>query len=88
MAKYPPVKPDMKLLSPRDMRDLRVEGGLTPAEIGDPMSAAEPEKAMAALAWIITRRDHPECTIEEAWDIDFDFDLGGGPAVDPTTAGS
>ena len=85
-TKYPPVKINLKLMSARDYRDLRVKGGLTAETIDNPMGAEEPEKAFQAMAWIATRRDYPDVTFEEAFDIDFILDDDWEP--DPTKAAS
>ena len=84
-AKYPPVRADIQFLSARELKDLLANSGLNAADLDNPLAAEDPAAALAALAWIITRREHPDCTFDEAWDIPLILD---DVPVDPTNASS
>lgn len=85
MPNYPPVSVDLKFITAREMRDLREKAGLSTEEINNPLAADEPERAMAAFAWVVTRRDHPDVTFDDAWDIPISL-VSEEP--DPTSANS
>lgn len=81
--KYPPVDADIKWLTPRELKDVIDESGLSYVELADPMLADDPVAALAALAWVVTRRTFPDVTMEEAWDVPIDLNA---PGPDPTNA--
>ncbi len=83
--KYPPVNVNLKFLTPNEVRALIVDAGVSSDDIAFPMGSEDPGKALAGLAWMVTKRDYPDVTLEEAGDIP--IDLTEVP-VDPTTASS
>ena len=81
--KYPPVNVDIKYLTPRELKTIMDTVGLSADDLDNPSAASGPE-ALAAMAWVITRREYPDVTLDEAWDIR--VDLTGELDVDPTNA--
>ncbi len=84
-SKYPPVDVDIKWLTPRELKDIMDNAGLSADDLDNPMGADDPGRALAALAWVITRREFPDLTLDDAWDIPIDLDDN---PVDPTSASS
>jgi len=84
MSEYPPVSVDLKYLTPRELKDILKVSGMS-SDALENMGEQGPD-ALAAIAWVITRRDFPDVTYEEAWDIR--IDLGLETDVDPTSASS
>lgn len=85
MSDYPPVSANVRYLTPRELSDLWKHSGLTAEELDNPMASEDPGKALAAIAWIITRRTHPDITLDEAWDVPISLD---DAEPDPTNASS
>ncbi len=83
--KYPPVDVNIKYLTPRELTDLWKNAGLSAEDLDNPMAAEDPGQALAAIAWVVTRREFPDITLEEAWDVPISLD---DDDVDPTNAGS
>jgi len=82
-AEYPPVDVNINHLTPRELSDLWKNAGLSAEDLENPMNAEDPGQALAAIAWIVTRRTFPDMTLEEAWDVPIALD---GSAADPTNA--
>lgn len=81
--KYEPVSLDIKYLTPRELKDIMDNAGMSAADLDNPMATEDPGKAMAAIAWVVTRRTHPGMTLEDAWDVPVALDE---VPVDPTNA--
>lgn len=64
-----PINVDVKYLTPRELKDIMDNSGLSGDDLENPMSAEDPGAALAAIAWVVARRDNPDLTLEDAWDI-------------------
>ena len=84
-SEYPPVNVDIKWLTPRELSDIMANAGLSADDLDNPMDAEDPGRALVAIAWVITRREFPNLTLEDAWDIPISLE---DTPVDPTTASS
>jgi len=84
--KFAPVNVDIKFLTPRELSDIMSNAGLDASDLDNPLGAEDPGQALAAIAWVIRRREFPDLTLDESWDIP--ISLEDEAEVSPSNASS